>query len=211
MSANFSPFCPENFQQGCQNWILFVYRNRLKKKFLERTSGIVFIFFAHRAKKILAFYLFFRIRLSELYSTCQKEHFDGKCFLKNHLSFQFFFGLWPHKSSASRQVLFRKAWKKCILRLYSFIFEEKFFKKNICLSFLEKERKSCGFKNGILRVPRNILTKFFWRKCVFLYLFLTLSKQFSTFCRKNGSRDDRTAFYVFTGTVRKLYFPGKNF
>ena len=40
--------------------------------------------------------------------------------------------------------------------------------------------------------------------------FRTLSENFSPFCQKNWSRAARTAFYVFTGTFWKIYFPEKS-
>ena len=66
LSANVSPFCPENFQQDCQNWILFVYRNRLEEKFPRKNVRKSFCLFRTLSKKILAFFnLFFG-------SGCQK-------------------------------------------------------------------------------------------------------------------------------------------
>ena len=40
--------------------------------------------------------------------------------------------------------------------------------------------------------------------------FWTLSEKFSPFCQKSWSRAARTAFYVFTGTFWKIYFPEKS-
>ena len=40
--------------------------------------------------------------------------------------------------------------------------------------------------------------------------YRTLSETFLPFCQKNWSRAARTAFYVFTGTVWKIFFPEKS-
>ena len=47
------------------------------------------------------------------------------------------------------------------------------------------------------------------KRSKFLIISWHWAKKFSFFCQKKWSRDDRTALYVFTGTVWKIYFPGK--
>ena len=77
-----------------------------KKTSWKKVLGFFFIFFADWAKKFWLLINFFSTELSKVYSTCPWEHFDKKCFRKNSLRFQFFFGLPLEIKSPFRQAFF---------------------------------------------------------------------------------------------------------
>ena len=81
--------------------------------------------------------------------------------------------------------------------------------------------KKCSAKNQIVFIILAHWANAFWHSTFFQQVwqkktienfnhFWTLSEKFSPFCQKSWSRAARTAFYVFTGTVWKIYLPEKS-
>ena len=154
-AKSFRPFVSKVLQ-GYQNCILRVYRNSLNKKNSWKKGLGFFNIFGHWAKFFWLFINFFSMELSKVSSTCPWEHFDEKCFLKNSLWFQFFFGLWLEKNSAFRQALFSR-FAKTAFHVSIDIFSGERLKKKFSTSFLDNKQKLSGCKNSFLRVPRNNL------------------------------------------------------
>ena len=80
-------------------------------------------------------------------------------------------------------------------------------KKNISLSLLDNDQKFFDCKNSILRVTRNSLRKFFWKKkCDFFFIFVYWTN-FSVFCQRISHIIVKTESYVSTGNLgRKIIF-----
>ena len=81
------------------------------------------------------------------------------------------------------------------------------FSKKKFLSILDNKHNFFCCKSCFLHVPRNILTKVFWEKCIY-YLSVSFFEQtFSAFCQNTSNRIVETEIYVSTGNLwRKLCF-----
>ena len=72
---------------------------------------------------------------------------------------------------------------------------------------MDNKHKFFCYKSCFLRVPRNILTKAFWGKCIYFLSVSFFEQTFSAFCQNTSNRIVKTEIYVSTGNLwRKLCF-----
>ena len=208
MSRKISTFCKENWSRAVRT-AFYVFTGSVWKIWFPAKSLKFLLSFSDTEQNIFDFLSIFFNGVANSVFYVSQGLFRWKEFSRKIFKFSIFLRTLTGKNSLIRQAFFSR-FEEIPFYVSIDIFWGELCEKNFSMSFLDNEHNFLCCKNCVLRVPRNILTKFFfWSKCVFLYLFLTLSKPFSTLSRKNRNRDARTAFYVFTGTVRKLYFPGK--
>ena len=121
--------------------------------------------------------------------TIRREIFSEK--IETIWVFNSFLDFDQKKKSAFRQAFFGWVEETAFYVSIDKLWGELFGKKNFSLSFLDNEQKSFSVvKHSILRVPRNILIKFFLEKMLILFFFVfwgklfgILSKDFPQHCQ----------------------------
>ena len=132
-----------------------------------------------------------------------------KTFSKNLFKFSIFLRTSTGKNSLIRQAFFSQ-FEEIPFYVSIDIFWGELFEKNFSLSFLDNEHNFLCCKNCVLRVPRNILTKFFLKQmCISLSfpdieqtIFDSLSKKLKQGCQNCILRVYRNS--------SKVIFPWKN-
>ena len=162
-----------------------------RKTSLEKTSNVAFTFFGHWPEKFWLFIDFFPDQVVKSVFYVWIGTLRGKIFSKSYLSFQFYFGIWPDKNSGFRQIFFGRLEKVAFFVSIDLFWGDSFQKKNTSLSFLDNEQNIFGCKNGILRVPRNILTRVFYEEKVYFVISFVFWANFFSFLWQYFKQDCR--------------------
>ena len=177
MSRKISTFCQKNWSRAART-AFYVFRGTVWKIWFPAKRLKFLLPFSDTEQKIFDFLSVFFNGVANSVFYVSIGTFRWKEFSRKIFNFSILLRTLTGKNSLIRQAFFSR-FEETPFYVSIDLFWGEFFEKKFSLSFLDNEHYFFFCKNCILHVPRNILTKVFFKGNVYIfYQFRFLSKLF---------------------------------